>query len=146
MPRGLDLLGEDRQVSQGLQGLVRTYNGKRGGHVALLYLAIGSFPFPFSRSFRVYRGQDTATLTQLAVMLLRQIPPAWRERFKIRVFADAGALSQKEDEDMKSLFLIYIHAAISKIGWIKEICPNYIIPIDILELSFANHRHRFIPF
>lgn len=39
---------------------------------------------------RVYRGKDTPTPTQLAVKLLRQIPQAWRERFKIRVLADAG--------------------------------------------------------
>ena len=73
---------------KGLQGLVRTYNGKRGVHVALLYLAIGPFRFPWS--FRVYRGKGTATPTQLAVKLLSQIPQAWRERFKIRVLADAG--------------------------------------------------------
>ena len=71
-----------------LQGLVRRYNGKRGVHVALLYLAIGPFRFPWS--FRVYRGKGTATPTQLAVKLLSQIPQVWRERFKIRVLADAG--------------------------------------------------------
>ncbi len=71
-----------------LQGLVRRYNGKRGVHVALLYLAIGPFRFPWR--FRVYRGKGTATPTQLALKLLAQIPPSWRERFKIRVLADAG--------------------------------------------------------
>jgi len=85
-----------------------------------------------------------------AILLLAGVPLIARlftndPRFP-RICASFRALSQKEDEDMKSLFLIYIYAAISKIGWIKEICPNYIIPIDILELSFANHRHRFIPF
>jgi hypothetical protein len=39
---------------------------------------------------RVYRGKDTPTPTQLALKLLRQIPKAWRERFQIRVLADAG--------------------------------------------------------
>ena len=73
---------------KGLPGLVRTDNGKRGGHVALLYLAIGPFRFPWS--FRVYRGKGTATPTQLAVKRLSQILPIWRERFKIRVLADAG--------------------------------------------------------
>jgi len=71
-----------------LAGLVRTYNGKRGVHVALLYLAIGPFRVPWS--FRVYRGQGTATPTELALALLRQIPQAWCARFKIRVLADAG--------------------------------------------------------
>jgi len=73
---------------KGLPGLVRRYNGKRGVHVALLYLAIGPFRFPWS--FRVYRGKGTATPTQLAIKLLSQIPRVWRERFKIRVLADAG--------------------------------------------------------
>ena len=71
-----------------LQGLVRTYNGKRGVHVALLYLTIGPFRLPWS--FRVYRGKGTATPTQLALKLLHQIPQAWCQRFKIRVLADAG--------------------------------------------------------
>ena len=71
-----------------LKGLVRRYNGKRGVHVALLYLAIGPFRFPWS--FRVYRGKGTATPTQLALKLLGQIPLPWRERFKMRVLADAG--------------------------------------------------------
>lgn len=71
-----------------LNGLVRQYNGKRGVHVALLYVAIGPFRFPWS--FRVYRGKDTATPTQLALKLLGQIPHLWREQFKIRVLADAG--------------------------------------------------------
>jgi hypothetical protein len=71
-----------------LQDFVRTYNGKRGVHVALLYLCLGPWRFPWS--VRVYRGKDTPTPTQLAIKLLRQIPKAWRERFKIRVLADAG--------------------------------------------------------
>lgn len=71
-----------------LQGLVHRYNGKRGVHVALLYLAIGPFRFPWS--FRVYRGKGSATPTQLALKLLGQIPRSWCKRFKIRVLADAG--------------------------------------------------------
>ena len=78
---------------KGLAGLVRTYNGKRGVHVAMLYLAIGPFRLPWS--FRVYRGKDSATPTELALALLRQIPPAWCARFKIRVLADAGFSTTK---------------------------------------------------
>ena len=73
---------------QNLGEFVRTYNGKQGVHVGLLYLSIGPFRLPWS--FRVYRGKGTPTPTQLALKLLRQIPQAWRERFKIRVLADAG--------------------------------------------------------
>lgn len=73
---------------KGLEEFVRTYNGKYGVHVALLYLSIGPFRFPWS--FRVYRGKGTPTPTQLALKLLRQIPQEWRECFKIRVLADAG--------------------------------------------------------
>jgi hypothetical protein len=71
-----------------LEEFVRTYNGKHGVHVALLYLSIGPFRFPWS--FRVYRGKGTPTPTQLALKLLRKIPQEWRERFKIRVLADVG--------------------------------------------------------
>ena len=56
--------------------------------MALLYLAIGPFRFPWR--VRVYRGKGTATPTDLALALLRQIPQAWRACFKIRVLADAG--------------------------------------------------------
>ncbi|NER79469.1 MAG: hypothetical protein F6K42_07780 [Leptolyngbya sp. SIO1D8] len=80
----LEKTGKDKD----LQGCVRTYHHKRGVHVALLYLAIGPFRFPWS--VRVYGGKGTATPTQLALKLLGQIPSRWRERFKIRVLADAG--------------------------------------------------------
>lgn len=39
-----------------LAELVRVYNGKRGVHVALLYLSLGPWRLPWS--FRVYRGKD----------------------------------------------------------------------------------------
>ena len=85
----VDLTGLEKTGNyKDLKGLVHRYNGKRGVHVALLYLAIGPFRCPWS--FRVYRGKGTATATQLAVKRLSQIPPVWRERFKIRVLADAG--------------------------------------------------------
>ncbi|MEM1311225.1 MAG: hypothetical protein AAF722_07750 [Cyanobacteria bacterium P01_C01_bin.70] len=41
-------------------------------------------------SFRVYRGKGPATPTQLALRLWAQSPVSGRERFKIRVWADAG--------------------------------------------------------
>ena len=85
----VDLTGLEKTGKyQELKGLVRRYNGKRGVHVALLYWAIGPFRFPWS--VRVYRGKGTATPTQLALKLLGKIPQSWRERFKIRVLADAG--------------------------------------------------------
>ena len=72
---------------KGLEELVRVYNGKRGVHVALLYLVIGPWRLPWS--FRVYRGKGTDTPTQLALKLLSQIPQAWQQDFKIRVLTDA---------------------------------------------------------
>ena len=80
----LEKTGKDPE----LRGLVHTYNGKRGVHVALLSLAIGPFRFPWS--FRVYRGKGPTTPTQLALKRLAQLPVSWRERFKIRGLADAG--------------------------------------------------------
>ena len=73
---------------KGLDELVRRYNHKQGVHVAMLYLVVGRWRFPWS--FRVYQGKGTPTPTQLALKLLNQIPLAWRREFKIRVLADAG--------------------------------------------------------
>lgn len=73
---------------KGLEELVRVYNGKRGVHIALVYLVIGPWRLPWS--FRVYRGKGTPTPTQLALKLLRQVPHQWRQNFQFRVLADAG--------------------------------------------------------
>jgi hypothetical protein len=59
------------------------------------------------------------------------------------------ALSQKEDEDMKSLFRIYIYAAIPKIWWMKEIGPvtsslskSSICPLRIIAIASYPLRGR----
>lgn len=72
----------------GLKDFVRVYNGKRGVHVAMLYLCIGPWRLPWD--FRVYRGEGTPTPTQLALTLLRHIPSSWQSLFKVRVMVDAG--------------------------------------------------------
>ena len=73
---------------KGLEEFVRVYNGKRGVHVAMLYLCIGPWRLPWD--FRVYRGEGTPTPTQLALTLLRHIPSSWQSLFKVRVMTDAG--------------------------------------------------------
>ena len=62
-----------------LEEFVRVYNGKRGVHVAMLYLCVGPWRLPWD--FRVYRGEGTPTPTQLALTLLRHIPSSWQARF-----------------------------------------------------------------
>ncbi len=47
-----------------LKDLVRVYNHKKGLHIVVLYLVIGNWRIPWS--FRVYRGKDTPSPSQLA--------------------------------------------------------------------------------
>ncbi len=46
-----------------LQDLVRVYHHKKGLHIVVMYLVVGSWRFPWS--FRVYRGKDTPSPSQL---------------------------------------------------------------------------------
>ena len=86
---------------KGLEEFVRVYNGKRGVHVAMLYLCIGPWRLPWD--FRVYRGEGTPTPTQLALTLLRHIPSSWQLLFTVRVMADAGFGSNELIPDAKAM-------------------------------------------
>ena len=79
-----------------LAGLVRTYNGKRGVHVALLYLSHWSVSPALELPGSIV-VKSTATPTDLALSLLRQIPSEWCARFKIRVLTDAGFSTTETD-------------------------------------------------
>ena len=86
---------------KGLEEFVRVYNGKRGVHVAMLYLCIGPWRLPWD--FRVYRGEGTPTPTQLALTLLRHIPSSWQSLFKVRVMTDAGFGSNELIPEAKAM-------------------------------------------
>lgn len=54
----------------------------------MMYLVVGAYRIPWS--FRIYRGQGTASPTQLALKLLRRFPPALKQRYQVMVLADSG--------------------------------------------------------
>lgn len=71
-----------------LNDLVRVYHGKKGLHVVVMYLVIGNYRFPWS--FRVYRGKDTPSPSDLAQKLLKTLPSILVKRFQIYVLGDTA--------------------------------------------------------
>ena len=77
-------------------GLISVLNKKRGLHLVVLYLVAGPLRFPFelvasaSWAFRVWRGKNEASVSELALALLRSLPRSLKTCFKILVLADGG--------------------------------------------------------
>jgi hypothetical protein len=71
-----------------LQNLVRVYNHKKGLHIVVMYLVIGNWRFPWS--FRVYRGKNTPSPSQLAQKLLKTLPSILTQSFRIYVLGDTA--------------------------------------------------------
>jgi hypothetical protein len=71
-----------------LEGKVRVYHGKRGLHIVVLYLVLGNWRVPWS--WRVYRGKDTPSPTQLGLRLLKTLPSSLTEHFQVLVLADSA--------------------------------------------------------
>ena len=71
-----------------LQNLVRVYNHKKGLHLVVLYLVLGNWRIPWS--FRVYRGKETPSPSQLASKLLNTLPSELTESFNIYVLGDTA--------------------------------------------------------
>jgi len=69
-------------------GLVRVLNKRRGLHLVVMYLVAGPLRFPWA--FRVWRGKDQASVSTLALALLRSLPRSLEERFDTLVLADGG--------------------------------------------------------
>ncbi|MCY7393134.1 MAG: transposase [Leptolyngbyaceae cyanobacterium CAN_BIN12] len=65
---------------------VRMLNGKRGLHLVVLYLEIGSWRVPWS--FRVWRGKGHPSPSQLACKLLATVPSALSQGRPVIVLAD----------------------------------------------------------
>lgn len=66
----------------------RTYNGKYGIHLVVLFAQYEDIKFPVS--YRIYRGKYTPTPVTLALEMLGQIPQNIMNRFRVRVLADSG--------------------------------------------------------
>ncbi len=73
---------------KGLGNLIRVYNGKRGLHLVVLYIALGRWRLPWS--FRVYRGKGNAGCVQLGLKMLRALPKSLTKRYQIQVLVDTA--------------------------------------------------------
>lgn len=71
-----------------LNDLIRVYNHQKGLHIVVMYLVIGNWRFPWS--FRVYRGKGTASPSQLAQKLLKNLPSILTQYFQIYVLGDTA--------------------------------------------------------
>ena len=68
--------------------LIRVFHRKRGLHLVILYIVVGHWRLPWG--FRVYRGKGTPSPAQLGLRLLRTLPKALSNHFRLMVLADAG--------------------------------------------------------
>ncbi|MBW4624691.1 MAG: hypothetical protein KME49_04035 [Brasilonema octagenarum HA4186-MV1] len=68
--------------------LIRVYNGKRGLHLVVLYIALGRWRLPWS--FRVYRGKGHPGCVQLGLRLLRTLPQSLTKRYQVLVLVDTA--------------------------------------------------------
>lgn len=73
---------------EGLESLVRVYNGKRGLHLVVLYILVGRVRLPWG--FRIYRGKGHLSHIQLAQRLLLSLPRTLRQHYEVRVLADTA--------------------------------------------------------
>lgn len=72
----------------GLGQLIRVYNGKRGLHLVVLYILVGTRQLPWG--FRVYRGQGNLSPIVLGKRLLKTLPKTLTSHYEIRLLADSA--------------------------------------------------------
>ncbi len=73
---------------EGLGGLVRILNKKRGLQLVVLYLELDGWRVPWG--LRVWRGKGGASPGALALKLLRSLPKEIRARHEVMVLADSA--------------------------------------------------------
>lgn len=73
---------------EGLGGLVRVLNKKRGLHLAILYVELDGWRIPWG--FRLWRGKGGASPGALALKLLRSLPRELTARNEVMVLADSA--------------------------------------------------------
>ena len=87
-----------------LDGWIHTLNNVRGLHVVMLYVCCGELRLPWG--FKIWRGKGTPSPTDLALRLVRQLPPEVRARTKhVHLLADAGFSSQAFMRGVRTLGL-----------------------------------------
>lgn len=72
----------------GLGKLIRVYNGKRGLHLLVLYILVGTRRVPWG--FRVYRGQGELSPIQLGQRLIKTLPKSLTRHYEMRILADSA--------------------------------------------------------
>ena len=73
---------------EGLGGLVRVLNKKRGLHLVILYVELDGWRIPWG--FRLWRGKGGASPGTLALKLLRSLPRVLTARHEVMVLADSA--------------------------------------------------------
>ena len=79
-------LGDLSEPEETPNSWVRVLNGKRGLHVVMLYLVLGSWRVPWS--FCIWHGKGTPSPPQLACKLLARVPKTLTKRCTVIVLAD----------------------------------------------------------
>lgn len=85
----------------GLDHWMQVLHGKRGLHLVVLYLGVGSGRLPWG--VRVWHGKGTASPAALALKLLRTLPVGLRGYARIQVLADAGFGTVEFFEEVREL-------------------------------------------
>jgi Transposase DDE domain len=73
---------------EGLGGLVRLLNKKRGLQLVVLYVELDGWRIPWG--FRLWRGKGSASPGALALKLLRSLPRVLTARHEVMVLADSA--------------------------------------------------------
>ncbi|MEO0538767.1 MAG: transposase [Cyanobacteria bacterium P01_A01_bin.123] len=79
---------EKRGKFKAFSDLITVFHGRRGVHLVVLYLVVGSWRVPWS--LRVYRGKGQPSAAQLGLTLVRQLSKWLKRAFKVRVLADTA--------------------------------------------------------
>lgn len=68
--------------------LIPVLQGKRGLHVVVLYLVVGSLRMPWG--FRVWRGKGKPSAANLAIRLIHTLPPQVTRTFRVIILTDTA--------------------------------------------------------
>ena len=67
---------------------ISVFNAVKGLHIIVLYIGVGTESYPLS--YAIWKGKGRATLTQLALALLKSLKRSLSEHYKIRALADTA--------------------------------------------------------
>jgi hypothetical protein len=84
---------------------ITVFNAVKGLHIIVLYISVGHQSYPFH--YAIWKGKAKATLTQLALALLKKLQRSLPERFKIRALTDTAF---RTTEFLETCVMHNIHA------------------------------------